>query len=298
MSSAPFPPARVKPGVIRGARRPTGWAPGGPVPPGDQGKAHLQPAPGEDLCFLTGEFRIFQRQDGHRWSLDDLMTAWVASQRVASQPRSYLDMGCGIGSVLIMLAWKFGEAAGTGIEAQDLSAGLARRSLEYNGLIGRVQVVQGDLREVILPHKFSLVTGTPPYFLPEAGVQSEKPQCAPCRFEHRGGVEAYCEAAARHLDQDGLFVMVTAAFQAPRVGGAARALGLAQTYQLDVVPRGDKDPLISVFALQKTKRPVQQTRELLVVRDRAGQWTQDFQSVRRQMGLPWQPPTSRSEPIA
>jgi tRNA1(Val) A37 N6-methylase TrmN6 len=40
-----------------------------------------------------------------------------------------LDLGCGIGSVLLMLAWRFPDAAVVGVEAQALSLDLARRSI-------------------------------------------------------------------------------------------------------------------------------------------------------------------------
>ena len=60
---------------------------------------------------------------------------------------------------------------------------------------------------MLLPHKFDLVTGTPPYIPPGAGIKSERPQRGPCCFEERGGVEEYCAAAAQRLLPEGRFVM-------------------------------------------------------------------------------------------
>ena len=41
------------------------------------------PHPGEELCRLTGRWRILQRTKGdHRWTTDDLVTAWVATQEL------------------------------------------------------------------------------------------------------------------------------------------------------------------------------------------------------------------------
>ena len=109
-------------GIIRTARRPPGWVAPGPRPCGDQGRPELQPADDEDLCFLTGDWRLFQKQQGHRWSLDDLVTAAIASEAVPPGVRTMLDLGCGLGSVLLMLAWRCPEAAVTGIEAAGLKA--------------------------------------------------------------------------------------------------------------------------------------------------------------------------------
>lgn len=261
------------------------------------GPGLASPAAGTERRFvlLTGDFRIFQRQDGHRWSLDDLLTAWLAARLVPQPPNRFLDLGCGIGSVLMMLAWRFPEARGVGIEAQSLSVDLARRSLQYNGLEDRIVAHHADFRQPLGPagaERFALVTGTPPYFQTDAGTESGKPQCGPCRFEWRGGVEAYLEAAARHLESPGLFVMVAAAAQTPRVNAAARGLGLGKIHQLDVVPKLHKPPLIALhgFAWQAPVR--ESPAETLVVRDEHDQWSPAFRAVREAMGMPVQPPRS------
>ena len=81
-------------GLVRPARRPAGWiVPGPPGPPQDLRGVPLALLPGrnEDLCHLSGDWRILQRTDGHRWSLDDLVTAWVATRGTA--PARALDLG-------------------------------------------------------------------------------------------------------------------------------------------------------------------------------------------------------------
>ena len=115
------------------ARRPAAWQPPGPRPEPPQDRPELWPGAGEDLCYLTGDWRILQRVRGHRWSLDDLVTAWVAAEAMSVPPRRVADLGCGIGAVLLMLAWRFPAAQVDGIEAQAASAALARRSVARNG---------------------------------------------------------------------------------------------------------------------------------------------------------------------
>src|SRR3954466_4841951 len=98
-------------GIIRPARRPAGWIAPGPAPAGAQGRADLEPADDEDLCLLTGDWRLFQKQVGHRLSLDDLGPAWVAPRRRdPARALRALDLGCGLGSVLLMVAWKLPHA--------------------------------------------------------------------------------------------------------------------------------------------------------------------------------------------
>jgi tRNA1(Val) A37 N6-methylase TrmN6 len=274
--------------VIRPARRPEGFVARGPAP---RAPSELIPREGEDLCFLTGDWRIFQKRRGHRWSVDDLVTAWCAVQAVQAQPvRSALDMGCGIGSVLMMVAWSLPTARLTGIEAQTASAALARRSLQWNGADDRVTVLDGDLRDAaVLPGdaRFDLITGTPPYFV--EGTVSEVPQRENCRFERRGGVEDYVASAARWLSSEGTFVMCSAAPQRARVFAEAARQNLSVVRWLDVIPKAGKSPLIGVAVMKRTPVPALRE-ETLIVRTGVGQWTQAFRTLRTDMGMPDRPP--------
>lgn len=284
-------------GIVRTARRPPEWRAPGPLPLGPGERADLWPAEGEDLCYLSGEWRIFQRVDGHRWSLDDLATAWFARVHAPALVRRALDLGCGIGSVLMQVAWSFPGAEVVGVEAQALSVGLARRSLAYNGAEGRCRVIHGDLRDPALPGEgavFDLVTGTPPYIPMGAGTVSGKVQCEPCRFETRGGIEAYCEGAARALAPGGRFVACEGANPPARTFAAARAAGLRVLAWRDVIPREGKPPLFSLFAMARADEADEASEaseapapgEPLVIREAGGGRSPECQAMRAAMGLP------------
>ncbi len=276
-------------GIIREARRPAGWIAPGPKPAGAQGRDDLEPEGDEDLCFLTGDWRIFQKLVGHRWSLDDLVTAWIATRRRdPEQAIRALDLGCGLGSVLLMVAWKLPHAEVVGIEAQADRAAMGRRSIAYDGVEERCRIIDGDLREVTGLGEFSLVTGTPPYFPRGTGTESAKPHATPCRFEVRGGVEDYLEAAQRLLAPGGEIIVVTAALEQDRVTAATKELGLHLREHWDIVPRAGKDVLVMVDVLAAT--PGEATTHTLTVRDRASVWTPEFRIVRGAMGLPEAPP--------
>ncbi len=309
--------AKSSRGIVRTARRPAGWIAPGPQPAGAQGRPELEPESDEDLCFLTGDWRLFQKRIGHRWSLDDLVTAWVATRRfdqpaqrirAAARPGTAgtcqpaqriraLDLGCGLGSVLLMVAWKLPGADVVGIEAQLDRAAMGRRSIAYNGVAERCRILDGDLRELVtaaLPGApFELVTGTPPYFPRGAGTESDKPHAMPCRFEVRGGVEDYLEAAQRMLAPGGEIVVCTSALERERVERAAQERELNVREHWDIVPREGKHILVMVDVLSALSVPVAVTRHTLIVRDRASAWTGDFQRVRSDMGIPATPPRAR-----
>jgi len=275
--------------VLRAARRPAGWVALGPPPRLPEDLAELWPTPDEDLCWLAGNWRLLQRLDGHRTSLDDLLTAYLAATLVANHPPvSCLDLGCGIGSVLLFLAWRFPEARLVGIEAQEVSAGLAKRSLAWNGVSARAEILVRDFREPGGSEAaFDLVTGTPPYFPVGAGPESDRVQRAPCRFEHRGGIEAYCAAAAPRLAPCAPFVACEAWNQRERVEPAARAAGLRLVRWREIVPRSGKEPLLCIFAMRQAESAEPLVVDSpLVVRDEQGRRTEEFRALRADMGMP------------
>jgi tRNA1Val (adenine37-N6)-methyltransferase len=278
-------------GVLRAARRPAGWNADGPAPVIPQRLDDLWPGPEEDLCWLAGNWRILQRTDGQRTSLDDTLVAHLAASLVTERPPSRcLDLGCGIGSVLMFLAWRFPAARLVGIEAQEVSSSLARRSLAWNGIAGRAEIHTGDFRSdsvLASPAPFDLVTGTPPYFPIGAGPESDRVQRAPCRFEHRGGIEAYCAVALPRLAPGAPFVACAAWNQRERVEPAARAAGLRLVRWREIVPRAGKEPLLCIFAMRASQFAEPLVVEPpLVVRDGRGRRTEEFVALRGGLGMP------------
>lgn len=301
----------------RPPRRPAGWIAPGPAPAGPRDNPDLLPGPDEELSYLSGDWRLFQPRRGHRWSLDDLVTAWVATASArerdavagaaghrgprepaapALPPERALDLGCGLGSVLSMVAWRWPNARVSGIEAQPARAAMARRSLEYNGAAARCRVLDGDLRDPALATRltgeapFALITATPPYFPRGTGPEPVAEGATPCRFEVRGGVEDYLAAAVPLLASGGRLVMCSAALEATRVEAAARAHQLVITEHWDVIPREGKPALVMIDELRAQPTGTS-ARHALTVRDRQGAWTTAFRLVRAAMGLP---PTSPS----
>jgi tRNA1Val (adenine37-N6)-methyltransferase len=359
-----------KPGQFVKRTTPTGWEAIGPAAfhystPDEQLPQPLQPENGEQLCFLVGNWRIFQRVGGHRWTTDDLVTAWVAgsparshiSAEESTRVKKALDLGCGNASVLMMVAWQYPEASCLGLEARVEAVSLARRSILYN--CGpeqtRVMVHNADFRSLyahsssamlgeaendsngagtsctgqekgdpilaVRESKFDLVTGTPPYFRVDFELRGESesgkdssvvgayirqggmPTCkesAPARCEFRGGIEAYCQAAARVLALDGTFVVCENWANHDRALSAAPVAGLDVLSVQRVIGRAGKPPLFAVYTM-KLRPGTQHALEAggqhesmtelyyapdIIVRDRDGAWTVQYAEVLKDMSYP------------
>lgn len=233
----------------------------------------------ETLDHLAGEWRIYQLKYGHRFSADDVLTAWTAA-RARPDARSLLDLGCGIGSVGFLTRWRLGpEARLTGVEVQERSLALARRTAAHNGI--EAELIQADLREINLGRTFDLITGSPPYFPPGTALQSPHPQRAAARMELHGDVFDYCRAAARHLAPEGRFVFVHAAGD-PRPERALEQAGLSLMQRQEVHVRPGK-ALIALFTACLARCAGSAVPPFLI-RDHDNLWTDQYLVMRREMG--------------
>jgi tRNA1Val (adenine37-N6)-methyltransferase len=241
------------------------------------------------LDKLIGTWTIHQLEKGHRFSTDDLVTAWRAARAAPAAVR-LLDIGCGIGSVGLSTLYQLApEATLVGVEAQEISASLFRRTVEHLGLGDRVSVVRADLRDpAALPpgSTFELITGSPPYVPVGSGIPSAHPQRAHARIELRGGVFDYCAAARRWLAPGGRFVFVMAA-QDPRTEAAPLAHDLAVVERWDYVFARRREPHIAtlVCARREDVGDAPRVSGRLVIRGPDGEWTDEYHAFRKEMGI-------------
>lgn len=249
----------------------------------------LEPRPDESLDRLVGDWSILQLKRGHRFSTDDVVCAWRATL-ARPNARRLLDLGCGIGSVGLSALYRLpADATMVGIEAQEISIDLARRSVALNGLTDRVRLVHGDLRdpELLSPGEigegFELITGSPPYIPVGRGHISPVPQRAGARMELRGSVYDYCHAASRYLAPGGRFCFVMAAAD-PRTEDAPVQAGLRVVERWDYVFARGRDPLIATLVCARAE-DVDQEREVgrLVIRGDDGEWTDEYLAFREEM---------------
>jgi tRNA1Val (adenine37-N6)-methyltransferase len=292
-----------------------GWAKPGPVPPGLgtpasgtaqtanpsqhavlEAGAPLQIEPHETLDAISGHFRLFQLRDGHRFSTDDILTAWYGTSWCPTA-RTALDLGSGLGTVGMICAWRLPGAKFVTVEAQCDSVALARKSARYNGLTDRYEIRAGDFRAPEILHteeKFDLVTGSPPYFPLGAGIESEHPQKLACRFELRGTIADYCSTAAKHLAPGGFFACVFPhePAQLARVEAGAREAGLVIVRKRPVVFREGDPALVGLFGLMRAEdlpewfRGQTWTEPDLIIRTCDGKIHPEYSAVKLAIGFP------------
>ena len=251
-----------------------------------QGQARPPDAPlgpCETLDRLSGGWWIYQLRRGHRYATDDVLTAWAAS-RARPAARTVLDLGSGVGSIgLMTLRVLPDDARLVSVEALEESVALARRTIAFNGLAGRVDARLGDLRDpgvIRSDETFDIITANPPFLPPGSGWESPHPQRRAARFELRGDVFDVCRVAARHLAPDGVFCLCHAASD-PRPAAAVREAGLAVQARRPVVFRHGMSPAIAIHLCGA--RGERDDPPALNVRDAGGRRTAEYVRVLQDM---------------
>lgn len=269
-----------------------GWAKPGPIPPGALSPP-VVPSD-ETLDAISGHYRIFQLRDGHRFSTDDVLTAWYGTSWAPTASR-VLDLGSGIGSVGMIAAWRLTGATFVTIEAQEDSVQLARKSVAYNGLDSRYEIRRADFRDadaLRASETFDLVLGSPPYFPPGTGIEGDHPQKVACRFELRGDISDYARVAVAHLAAGGVFACVFPEDQGPRLDVAAHAADAAIVRRRPVVFREGEPPLVGLFLMMRATDLPPAARQRtwveppLIIRAADGTIHPEYAAVKLSVGFP------------
>jgi len=248
----------------------------------------------QETCFpetridtLSGDYIIYQPENGQRYCTDDMLVAWLALRSIregAVSAGRFLDLGSGLCAVPMIFLWGISQTTGCGIEISRERMLLGRKSLAANGLSERFHLIHGDIRSIFLNEKFSLITATPPYYMKKEGISSPNDDKALARFEVNGTIFDYFQSAAFHLDAGGAFITAYPFQYAQRVFAAAREQEFYPDLRIDVIPRETKPPLISLFSFLKGVKG-RNASETLAVRNEDQSFTQEYKEVRRELGF-------------
>jgi len=166
----------------------------------------LQPGERLDEVGIMG-WRILQRADEFRFSIDAVLLAHFATVRKAAKAA---DLGAGTGAVGMFLLSR-GAASVSGLELNPRLADLAARTAVLNGIADRMEIRCGDVTQVGAYYSagaFDLVAANPPYRLPSAGRISPLAGVAMARHETTAGLRDFVQAASFLLRNRGRLAMI------------------------------------------------------------------------------------------
>ena len=122
-----------------------------------------------------------------------------------------LDLGCGCGTLGLLLLGSGAAKSICGIEIQPEAARQAEENARKNGLADRFTVVCGDLRQAhaqIPAGSFDFALSNPPYYPPGSGRLRREDSLSLARSELCCPLDALCASAARALRWGGRLYLV------------------------------------------------------------------------------------------
>lgn len=187
-------------------------------------------------------YRIIQNPGRFCFGMDAVLLSSFAKVKKGER---VLDLGCGNGVIPLLLEAKTEGEKFFGLEIQEESADMARRSVALNGLEAKIEIVTGDMEEAVNifgAASFHVITMNPPYMTGNHGLVNPSDAKAIARHEITCNLEEMISAASRVLMPRGRFYMVHRPFR------LAEIMTLMVKYRLEpkrmrlVYPYVDKEP--------------------------------------------------------
>jgi tRNA1Val (adenine37-N6)-methyltransferase len=158
--------------------------------------------------LILGNMKIIQAVNGYRFSLDAVLLTHFAELSGVSH---IVDLGTGNALIPLLLAARAPELRITGVEIQPAMVERAERSIYLNGLINRIKIIQGDIKEIdrILARGIAdLVLSNPPFWKIGEGYLSSNQEEAGARHELSVNLEEIVDRGAYLLSPGGRMAII------------------------------------------------------------------------------------------
>ena len=224
-------------------------------------------------------YRIIQNSEKFCFGMDAVLLSGFARVKTGAR---VLDMGTGTGIIPILLEGKTKAAHLTGLEIQEESADMARRSILLNHLEKKIDIVTGDIKEagnLFQAASFDVITCNPPYMIGQHGIANPDTPKAIARHEVLCTLEDVVKNAALLLKPGGYFFMVHRPFR------LAEIITMMTKYKLEpkrmqlVHPYVDKEPnMVLIEGCRGGKSRMTVEKPLIVYKEQ-NEYTDDIYEI-------------------
>ena len=224
-------------------------------------------------------YKIIQDKDRFCFGMDAVLLSGFA--RVKAGERT-LDLGTGTGIIPILLEAKTDGSHFTGLEIQSESADMAERSVAYNDLQDKIDIVVGDIKDASQrfgASSFDVITTNPPYMIGQHGIRNDQDAKAIARHEILCDLDDILRESAKMLKAGGRFYMVHRPFR------LAEILSKMVEYRIEpkrmqlVYPFVDKEPnMVLIEGLRGGKSRITVEKPLIVYKE-PGVYTDEIYEI-------------------
>ncbi|MBD5528249.1 MAG: tRNA1(Val) (adenine(37)-N6)-methyltransferase [Lachnospiraceae bacterium] len=221
-------------------------------------------------------YRIIQHPDKFCFGMDAVLLSGFATAKRGEQ---VLDLCTGTGIVPILMEAKTEAAHLTGLEIQEESADMARRSVLLNGLQEKIDIVTGDVRKAgsyFSSAFFDVVTCNPPYMIGRHGLTNPDAPKAIARHEILCTLEEVVSQTAKLLRTGGHFYLVHRPFRLAEIMTTLVRHKLEPKRMRLVYPYVDKEPNMVLIEAVRGGKSRMTVESPLIIFSQRGVYTEEI----------------------
>ena len=224
-------------------------------------------------------YQIIQDSDKFCFGMDAVLLSGFAKVKPGGK---VLDLGTGTGIIPILMEAKTQGEHFTGLEIQEESADMARRSVLLNHLENKIDIVCGDIKEadtLFQAASFDVITCNPPYMIGQHGLQNGNEAKTIARHEILCDLEDILREGSRLLREHGRFYMVHRPFRLAEILSKMCAYRIEPKRMRLVYPYADKEPNMVLIEGLKGGKPRMTVEKPLIVYQEPGVYTDEIYEI-------------------
>lgn len=224
-------------------------------------------------------YKIIQDKGRFCFGMDAVLLSGFARVK---QGEKVLDLGTGTGIIPILLEAKTDGEHFTGLEIQPESADMASRSVAYNDLQDKIDIVVGDIKDASQrfgASSFDVITTNPPYMIGQHGIKNDQDAKAIARHEILCDLDDILRESAKMLKPGGCFYMVHRPFRLAEIFSKMIEYRIEPKRMQLVYPFVDKEPnMVLIEGLRGGKSRITVEKPLIVYKQ-PGVYTDEIYDI-------------------
>lgn len=224
-------------------------------------------------------YKIIQNTKKFCFGMDGVLLSGYAKVMPGEK---VIDLGTGTGIIPILLEAKTEGKHFTGLEIQEESADMARRSVAMNKLEDKIDIVVGDIKEASVlfgSASFDVVTSNPPYMNNSHGIVNPGEAKAIARHELLCSLDEVVREASRLLKPGGRFYLVHRPFRLVEIMNKLTEYKLEPKRMRLVHPYIDKEPNMVLIESVKGGKSMIKVDAPLIVYKEPGVYTDEIYDI-------------------
>lgn len=230
-------------------------------------------------CLQRKGYQIIQDPGKFCFGMDAVLLSDFA---MVKKDDKVLDIGTGTGIIPILMEARYGGDSFTGLEIQEESAEMARRSVTLNHLEEKIKIVTGDIKEAetyFEAASFDVITCNPPYMIGSHGIENPEEPKAIARHEIKCTLEDIVARSARLLVPGGKFYMVHRPFRLAEIVTVMSQYKIEPKRMRLVYPYVDKEPNMVLIEGARGGKSRMTVEKPLIVYDSPGVYTREILEI-------------------